>query len=65
MAIKTEFLCELSADLEQPLELGATPHGTRTIVYAKGGTFEGPRRSSVMVFLRNFSVQSVLSLLVD
>ena len=41
--LRTEFLCELSADLEAPQQIGATPHGTRRIIYVKGGAFEGPK----------------------
>jgi len=41
--LRTEFLGEISADLEEPLVLGATPRGVRQIFGIKGGTFEGPR----------------------
>jgi hypothetical protein len=41
--LKTQFLCELSADLEAPLQIGATPHGTRRIIYVKGGSVTGPK----------------------
>jgi hypothetical protein len=41
--LRTEVLCELSADLEAPQQIGATPHGTRRIIYVKGGAFEGPK----------------------
>src|SRR5437879_13464667 len=40
--LRTEFLCEISADLETPQRIGATPHGTRLVVYVKGGAVEGP-----------------------
>ena len=40
---KAENLCELSAELEEPRDIGATPHGARRIYYIKGGTFEGPK----------------------
>jgi hypothetical protein len=40
---KAEHLCEISAELEEPQEIGATPHGIRRILYVKGGTFEGPK----------------------
>jgi hypothetical protein len=42
-ALEAELLFELSADLEAPQQVGATPHGTRRIVYVKGGAFEGPK----------------------
>jgi hypothetical protein len=41
--LKTEFLYEVSVDLEMPQNVGATPHGNRQIFYVKGGTFEGPK----------------------
>jgi hypothetical protein len=41
--LKSEFLCEVSVDLEEPLDMGATPHGVRRIYVVKGGTFEGPK----------------------
>jgi hypothetical protein len=40
--LRTEFLCDLTADLDTPQRVGATPHGTRVIVYVKGGVVEGP-----------------------
>ncbi len=40
---KTEFLLEVSVDLEEPQDVGATPHGNRQIYNVKGGTFEGPK----------------------
>jgi hypothetical protein len=41
--LRTELLYEVSVDLEQPQNVGATPHGNRQIFYVKGGTFEGPK----------------------
>jgi len=43
--LKTEFLCSLAANVDwrQVIDLGATPHGIRQIIYIKGGTFEGPK----------------------
>ena len=41
--LKTEFLCEVSVDLEEGQPIGSTPHGIRQIVYAKGGTVDGPK----------------------
>jgi uncharacterized protein DUF3237 len=40
--LRSEFLCDMSVDLETPQRFGATPHGTRVIVYAKGGQVDGP-----------------------
>ena len=44
-SLRSEFLMELSADLEQPSqELGETPFGTRHIVYVHGGGYiSGPK----------------------
>src|SRR3990170_5525913 len=39
--VTTEFLFEVSVDLEEAQQVGATPHGNRQIYYVKGGTFEG------------------------
>lgn len=41
--LKAELLCEVSVDLEEPQNVGATPHGNRQIYCVKGGTFEGPK----------------------
>ena len=41
--LNTEFLFEVSVDLEEPQEVGATPHGFRRIYYVKSGTVEGPK----------------------
>ena len=43
--LKTEFLCTVTANVDwrQVLDVGATPHGIRQIIYIKGGTFEGPK----------------------
>lgn len=40
---RTEFLYDISMELEEPQEVGATPGGNRRILYVKGGTFAGPR----------------------
>jgi hypothetical protein len=37
-----EFVCELTAALAQPIEVGATPSGLRRIVNIVEGSFEGP-----------------------
>lgn len=41
--VKTEFLFEMTADLEPPQMVGETPGGIRMIFNVKGGHFEGPR----------------------
>ncbi len=41
--LKTEFLFEFSADLEEAQPIGLAPHGNRQIFYVKGGTVEGPK----------------------
>ena len=41
--LKTEFLFEISVDLEEAQPIGLSPHGNRQIVYVKGGTVEGPK----------------------
>ena len=43
--IETEFLCELTAELDREtiINVGATPQGIRQIVYVKGGTVKGPK----------------------
>jgi hypothetical protein len=40
---KLELLATVRADLKEPLDIGATPYGTRRIYDVKGGSFEGPR----------------------
>jgi Protein of unknown function (DUF3237) len=49
--LKTEFLCTVSAyvDWRQVIDVGVTPHGTRQIVYIKGGKFEGPKIEGVVL----------------
>ncbi len=39
--IKAEFLFDITADLDREgtIDVGTTPHGTRRIVYVKGGLF--------------------------
>ena len=39
----TEFLFDMTADLERGHDLPATPLGRRVVFYVKGGTFEGPK----------------------
>lgn len=49
--LKTEFLCTVAAyvDWRNVIDLGATPHGIRQIVYIKGGKFEGPKIKGVVL----------------
>lgn len=41
--LRSEFLLQLSAELDDAQVLGDTPLGTRRILYMKGGSFSGPR----------------------
>ncbi len=41
--LRSELLFTMSADLEEPQDVGATPRGNRRIYYVTGGEFEGPR----------------------
>ena len=49
--LKTEFLFDMIADIDREMgvDVGTTPHGTRRIVYVKGGTFEGPKIKGVVL----------------
>jgi len=49
--LKTEFLCTVAAhvDWRSVVDVGATPHGIRQIIYIKGGTFEGPKVKGVVL----------------
>jgi hypothetical protein len=49
--LKTEFLCTVAAyvDWRNVIDLGATPHGIRQIIYIKGGKFEGPKIKGVVL----------------
>jgi len=49
--LKTEFLCTVTAhvDWRSVIDLGVTPHGTRQIIYIKGGTVEGPKLKGVVL----------------
>lgn len=42
-ALRSELLFVMEAQLEPGQPVGATPHGNRSIVYAKGGTIKGPK----------------------
>jgi hypothetical protein len=41
--LATDFLFDMSVDLEGGVDVGGTPLGRRVIFYVKGGTFEGPK----------------------
>jgi Protein of unknown function (DUF3237) len=41
--LRSEVLFEVSVDLAEPQQVGATPHGNRGIYYVTGGSFEGPK----------------------
>jgi hypothetical protein len=41
--LRSEFLAEFDAKLEEPLIVGKTPHGIRIIFKIEGGTFIGPQ----------------------
>ena len=49
--VKTEFLFDMVGDLDREamVDVGATPHGIRRIIYVKGGTFEGPKIKGVVL----------------
>ena len=49
--LKTEFLCTVTAyvDWRQVIDVGATPHGIRQVIYIKGGKFEGPKIKGVVL----------------
>jgi len=43
--LRWEFLYELHADIDEPINVGSTPQGIRRIFNVKGGTFQGPKIS--------------------
>lgn len=45
MDLRSEFLFEMSIDVDVPQPVGRTPFGKRYIAYVCGGTFQGPRLS--------------------
>jgi hypothetical protein len=49
--LRTEFLCDaiIYVDWKEIIDIGATPHGNRQIVYLRGGTFEGPKIRGVVL----------------
>lgn len=48
-ALRSEFLMQLSVELETAQTIGDTPLGSRRIVYVKGGSFSGPRVNGVVL----------------
>ena len=42
LELEYEFLCEMTATLDDPLEIGETRHGERVIYPVNGGSFVGP-----------------------
>jgi len=49
--LRTEFLCTVAANVDwrSVIDVGATAHGIRQVVYIKGGTFEGPKVKGVVL----------------
>ena len=43
LELKYEFLCDLTATLDKPIQVGQTPYGERVIYPVSGGSFEGPK----------------------
>jgi len=43
LELKSELLCELVGDVDDPQEVGETPHGIRMIYPVLGGTVKGPK----------------------
>lgn len=43
LELEYELLFELTAFLDDPIEIGETPYGIRTIYPVSGGSFEGPK----------------------
>ena len=43
LELEYEFLCDVTALLDKPIEIGNTPLGKRTIYPGSGGTVEGPK----------------------
>lgn len=45
LELKSEFMCEIVADLGEPQQIGATPHGMRVVYPIAGGRIEGVKLS--------------------
>lgn len=43
LELRSEFLCELIADLDEPQTVGPGPHGVRLVYPVKAGTVRGPK----------------------
>lgn len=43
LELKSEYVAELVGDLDEPLMIGANPHGVRVIYPVIGGTVKGPK----------------------
>ncbi|MEN2284485.1 DUF3237 domain-containing protein [Algoriphagus sp. SE2] len=43
LELKYEFLCDITATLDNPIDVGQTPYGQRVIYPVNGGSFEGPK----------------------
>jgi len=41
--LKSEFVCEVTADLGEMQQIGLTPRGARMIAPVTGGSFKGPK----------------------
>ena len=42
-SLRSEFLLQIVAELDDPQNVGETPQGTRRILYMKRGSFAGPK----------------------
>jgi hypothetical protein len=49
LELRYEFLCDLEAEVEPAIPIGATPHGLRMIYGIKGGTVKGPSLTGVVL----------------
>jgi len=43
LELRSEFLCEQVAEVDEPQAVGPGPHGLRMIYPVKGGTLNGPK----------------------
>ena len=49
MSLASEQVLDIRVTVAAPLELGATPHGTRRVIHITGGSFSGPRLKGSVV----------------
>jgi hypothetical protein len=49
LELRSEFLCELTADLDEPQEVGQGPLGLRRVYPVKGGNVSGPKINGVVL----------------